>query len=90
MCRACGGRGDGHMRVRLANALFPYPAVTAQFLTRIDEFLNAGAADPGLARVVRDHRDTAERVLRARARLIPGDCAVCPGERSSAPEIKGV
>jgi aminopeptidase N len=57
---------DGHMRVRLANALFPYPAVTAAFLTRIDEFLTAGAADPGLARVVSDHRDTAERVLRAR------------------------
>jgi hypothetical protein len=54
------------MRVRLANELFPYPAVTAAFLTRIDEFLTAGAADPGLARVVRDHRDTAERVLRAR------------------------
>ena len=57
---------DGHMRVRLANALFPYPAVTAELLTRIDEFLTAGAADPGLARIVRDHRDTAERVLRAR------------------------
>ena len=54
------------MRVRLANALFPYPAVTAAFLTRIDAFLNAGAADPGLARVVRDHRDATERVLRAR------------------------
>ena len=58
---------DGHMRVRLANALFPYPVVTAAFLTRIDEFLNAGAVGPGLARVVLDHRDTAERVLRARA-----------------------
>jgi aminopeptidase N len=58
---------DGHMRVRLANALFPYPAVTAEFLTRIDQFITAGAADPGLARIVRDHRDTAERVLRARA-----------------------
>jgi len=58
---------DGHMRVRLANALFPYPAVSAEFLARIDEFLNAGTADPGLARVVRDHRDTAERVLRAHA-----------------------
>jgi aminopeptidase N len=58
---------DGHMRVRLANALFPYPAVTAEFLTRIDEFITAGAADPGLARIVGDHRDTAERVLRARA-----------------------
>jgi aminopeptidase N len=57
---------DDHMRVRLANALFPYPAVTAEFLARIDEFLNAGAAGPGLARVVRDHRDTTERVLRAR------------------------
>ena len=57
---------DGHMRVRLANALFPYPAVTAEFLASIDEFLAAGAADPGLARIVRDHRDTAERVLRAR------------------------
>ena len=57
---------DGHMRVRLANALFPYPAVTAEFLSRIDEFIAAGAADPGLARIVRDHRDTAERALRAR------------------------
>ncbi len=80
---------DGHLRVRLANALFPYPAVTAEFLTRIDEFLYTGAAVPGLAQVVRDHRDTAERVLRARARLILGSRAVCHGERSSAPEIKG-
>jgi hypothetical protein len=80
---------DGHLRVRLAGALFPYPAVTGAFLTRIDDFLNAGTVDPGLARVVLDHRDTAERVLRARARLIPGSRAVCPGERSSAPETKG-
>jgi aminopeptidase N len=58
---------DGHLRVRLANALFPYPAVTAEFLTRIDEFLDDGPVDPGLARVVRDHRDTAERVLREAA-----------------------
>jgi aminopeptidase N len=58
---------DGHMRARPANALFPYPAVTSEFLTRIDEFITAGAADPGLARIVRDHRDTAERVLRTRA-----------------------
>ena len=59
---------DGHMRVRLANALFPYPAVTPEFLDRIDGFLTAGAADPGLARIVRDHRDTAEQVLRGRTR----------------------
>jgi hypothetical protein len=57
---------DDHMRVRLASALFPYPAVTAGFLASIDEFLAAGAADPGLARILRDHRDAAGRVLRAR------------------------
>jgi aminopeptidase N len=54
----------GHMRVRLASVLFPYPAVTPEFLTRIDEFLAADGTDPGLARIVRDHRDTAERALR--------------------------
>jgi aminopeptidase N len=58
---------SGHMRVRLANVLFPYPAVTPEFLAQIDGFLAAGGADPGLARIVRDHRDTAERALRARA-----------------------
>jgi aminopeptidase N len=56
----------GHMRVRLANVLFPYPAVTPEFLTRIDGFLAADGTDPDLARIVRDHRDTAERALRAR------------------------
>jgi hypothetical protein len=35
--------------------------------TRLDEFLAAEGTDPGLARIVRDHRDTAERALRARA-----------------------
>jgi hypothetical protein len=56
----------GHLRVRLANVLFPYPAVTPEFLTQIDGFLAAGGTDPGLTRIVRDHRDTAERALRAR------------------------
>jgi hypothetical protein len=51
------------MRVRLANVLFPYPAVTPEFLTRIEEFLGADGTDPGLARIVRDHRDTATRAL---------------------------
>jgi aminopeptidase N len=58
---------SGHMRVRLANVLFPYPAVTPEFLTRLDEFLAAEGTEPDLARIVRDHRDTAERALRARA-----------------------
>jgi aminopeptidase N len=59
---------DDHMRVRLAHALFPYPAVSPEFLTRIDALLAAGAVDPDLTRIVRDHRDTAERALRARTR----------------------
>jgi aminopeptidase N len=54
---------SGQMRVRLANVLFPYPAVTPEFLTRIEEFLGADGPDPGLARIVRDHRDTATRAL---------------------------
>jgi aminopeptidase N len=63
----------GHMRVRLANVLFPYPAVTPELLPRLDGFLAAEGSDRGLSRIVRDHRDTAERVLRARALdLSPG------------------
>jgi aminopeptidase N len=58
---------SGHMRVLLANVLFPYPAVTPEFLPRLDGFLAAEGGDGGLSRIVRDHRDTAERVLRARA-----------------------
>jgi aminopeptidase N len=58
---------SGHLRVRLASVLFPYPAVTPEFLAQIDEFLAADETDPDLARIVRDHRDTAERALRARA-----------------------
>jgi hypothetical protein len=57
----------GHLRVQLAHALFPYPAVSPELVTSIDRFLDAGGVDPGLARILRDHRDTAERVLRARA-----------------------
>jgi aminopeptidase N len=64
---------SGHMRVLLANVLFPYPAVTPEFLPRLDGFLAAEGGDGGLSRIVRDHRDTAERVLRARALdLSPG------------------
>ena len=57
---------DPWLRVRLAKLLFPYPAVTPEFLTRVDEFLADGGLDRGLARIVRDHRDTAARALRAR------------------------
>jgi len=57
----------GHMRVRLAQVLFPYPAVTPEFLPRLDRFLAAEGVDRGLSRIVRDHRDTAARALRSRA-----------------------
>jgi aminopeptidase N len=77
----------GHMRVRLANVLFPYPAVTPQFLAEIDRFLAAGGTDPDLARIVRDHRDTAERALRARAleSLVPSESqGACGNEVTAA------
>jgi aminopeptidase N len=63
----------GHLRVRLATMLFPYPTVTPEFLTQLDGFPAASGTDPGLARIVRDHRDTAERALRARTLLKAGD-----------------
>jgi hypothetical protein len=56
----------GHLRMRHATVLFPYPAVTPEFLTQLDRFLAASGPDPVL---VRDHRTTAERALRARALL---------------------
>jgi aminopeptidase N len=45
---------SGHMRVRLANVLFPYPAVSPGFVFRIHEFL-ASPHDPDLVRIVSDH-----------------------------------
>jgi aminopeptidase N len=42
-------------------------------LPQLDRFLAAGGTDPGLARIVRDHRDTAARALRARTLLKAGD-----------------
>jgi aminopeptidase N len=60
---------DGHMRARLGELLFPYPAASPELLAGIDEFL-ARPRDPGLARVLTDHRDTVQRALRSRA--LPG------------------
>ena len=57
---------DGHMRVRLGELLFPYPVASPDLLARIDEFL-ARPRDPGLVRILTDHRDTVQRVLRSRA-----------------------
>jgi aminopeptidase N len=57
---------DGHMRVQLANVLFPYPAVSPDVLALIEEFL-ASPGDPGIARILSDHHDTAQRALRLRS-----------------------
>jgi aminopeptidase N len=57
---------SGHMRVHLANVLFPFPAVSPDFVRNIEEFL-ATPRDPGLVRIVSDHCDTARRALRSRA-----------------------
>jgi aminopeptidase N len=56
---------SGHMRVQLANALFPYPAVSPDFVVRIQEFL-ASPRDPDLVRIVTDHQETAKRALLSR------------------------
>jgi aminopeptidase N len=58
--------GTGHLRVLLADLLFPYPAVSADLLAQLDEFL-AAPRDPGLTRVLAERRDTAARALRSRA-----------------------
>ena len=58
---------SGHLRVLLGDLLFPYPAATAELLAQIDEFLAVGPADPGMARVLTERRDTLQRALRSRA-----------------------
>jgi aminopeptidase N len=67
---------DGHTRVRLGELLFPCPAASPDLLARIDEFL-ARPRDPGLARVLTDHRDTVLRALRSRA--LPAQRLYNPG-----------
>jgi len=59
-------RGE-HMRVVLGRLLFPFPAASPGLVERIDAFLAAEERDPGLVRVLIEHRDTVERALRSRA-----------------------
>jgi aminopeptidase N len=61
---------DEHFRKLLSQMLFPYSVTSGElaWLARqIGEFLAAEDLDPGLARVVIECRDTAERALRSRA-----------------------
>jgi aminopeptidase N len=60
-------RGE-HVRVRLGQVLFPYPAVSPELLGRIDALLETDAGrEPGLARLLVEQRDIAARALRSRA-----------------------
>jgi aminopeptidase N len=52
----------GHMRVLLANVLFPYPAVSPEVVAMIAEFL-ARPRDPDLMRIVSDHLARASGAL---------------------------
>ena len=60
-------RGE-HLRVTLAQVLFPHPAASGQLLEQIGAFLAADDRDPGLVRVLAERRDIVERALRSRAR----------------------
>jgi aminopeptidase N len=59
-------RGE-QMRMVLGRLLFPFPAASAELVERIDAFLAAEERDPGLVRVLIEHRDRVERALRSRA-----------------------
>jgi aminopeptidase N len=59
-------RGE-QFRFMLARLLFPFPAASPELVERIDAFLAAQERDPGLVRVLIEHRDTVERALRSRA-----------------------
>jgi aminopeptidase N len=58
-------RGEFFRNV-LGQLMFPYPAVSPELVERLDAFL-AEDRDPGLARVVIEARDRAQRALRSRA-----------------------
>jgi aminopeptidase N len=62
-------RGE-HIRVLLAQVLFPYPAASPTLVAQIDAFLAAEDRDPGLVRVLVERRDIVRRALRSRALVI--------------------
>jgi aminopeptidase N len=60
----------GTIRVLLGEILFPYPAMSPEFLGRLNEVigqLSARTAEPGLIRLLTEQRDIGERALRSRA-----------------------
>ena len=69
-------RGE-FFRPVLGQLMFPYPAVSPELVERLDAFL-AEDRDPGLARVVIEARDRAQRALRSRALPDPPDPSAGP------------
>jgi aminopeptidase N len=59
-------RGE-HLRMQLAQALFPHPAASPALVGQIDAFLASGPHAPGLARVLTERRDVVTRALRSRS-----------------------
>jgi aminopeptidase N len=59
-------RGEA-FRLLLGEMLFPYPAASPALLDTIDAHLAGPERDPGLLRVLVEHRDNVERALRSRA-----------------------
>ncbi len=57
----------GHLRIRLADALFPRTAAGPGLIAQIERFLAGGPRDPSLVRVLAERRDVAERALRSRS-----------------------
>jgi aminopeptidase N len=55
------------IRIQVGRLLFPYTAASEDLLRRVEEFLAAADHDRGLARVVIEGRDVAEKALRARS-----------------------
>jgi aminopeptidase N len=64
---ASRGRATGAM---LSQALFPHHAASPDLLSQTTEFLAAPAIEPGLARILTECRDVAEKALRTRT--LPG------------------
>jgi aminopeptidase N len=59
-------RGE-HLRVQLAEALFPYPAASPALVEQIDAFLASVQHAAGLDRVLTEQREIVTRALRSRS-----------------------
>jgi aminopeptidase N len=62
---------SAHLRVLLGNLLLPYPAASAELLTTLEDAVVAGAAEPGLARVLAERAHEVRLALNSRALTRP-------------------